>query len=169
MSIYMYRIWLSVFGAGYSPLIPGTCGSAVVAAVFLVTAWADVCPGVLAAVMLVLAAHGFVVTIVYGDRFIEEYGRSDPRQIVSDEQCGQAITFLWFWPMIADLTGSEILVFTAVGFVLFRIFDIIKPPPIRQLEKLKGAWGVLMDDVLAGVYAQIALQIFLRLGGLDWI
>jgi phosphatidylglycerophosphatase A len=71
--------------------------------------------------------------------------------------------------MIADLTGSEILVFTAVGFVLFRIFDIIKPPPIRQLEKLKGAWGVLMDDVLAGVYAQIALQIFWRLGGLDGV
>ena len=164
----MYRIWLSVLGTGYSPLISGTCGSAVVAVVFLIAALAGVCPVGMAAVMLVLAVHGFVVTIVYGDRFIKEYG-IDPRQIVSDEQCGQAITFLWVWPMMADWTGGEILVFTAVGFVLFRIFDIIKPPPIRQLEKLKGAWGVLMDDVLAGVFAQIVLQIFLRLGGLDWI
>ena len=153
----MHRIWLSVFGAGYSPLIPGTCGSAVVAAVFLTAAWSGIGPLPLAAIMLAIAAHGFVVTILYGDQFIQKYGQ-DPRQIVSDEQCGQAITYLGLWSFTN--TPKDILILTLVGFILFRILDILKPPPIRNLEKIKGPWGILLDDVLAGIFANILLQFF---------
>ena len=153
----MVRIWLTLFGMGHSPFIPGTCGSAVVAVVFLATAWADVGPLPLAGIMLTVAAHGFLVTILYGDRFIQKYG-PDPRQIVSDEQCGQAITYLGLWSFIHD--PKDILILTLVGFILFRIFDILKPPPVRNLEKIKGAWGVLLDDVMAGIYANVLLQIF---------
>ena len=153
----MHRIWLSVFGAGYSPLIPGTCGSAVVAAVFLIAAWSGIGPLPLAAIMLAVAAHGFIVTILYGDQFIQKYGQ-DPRQIVSDEQCGQAITYLGLWSFTN--TPKDILILTLVGFILFRILDILKPPPIRNLEKLKGPWGILLDDVLAGIFANILLQFF---------
>ena len=163
----MYRIWLSVFGAGYLPLMPGTWGSAVVAVVFLLVALLSGLPVVVAGVMLAAAVHGFIVTVAYGDRFIKKYG-PDPGQIVSDEQCGQAVTFLWLWPIAAWGT-KEIIIFTLAGFLLFRVFDIIKPPPVRQLEKIPGAWGVLLDDVMAGIYAQIILQIVWRMGWLGFL
>jgi len=163
----MYRIWLSVLGTGYSPLIPGTCGSAVVALIFLITALLSPNPLLLAGLMLLLALHGCLVTLAYGDRFIKKYG-SDPSVIVSDEQCGQALTYLWLWPL-AQWQTKEILIFTLAGFVLFRVFDIIKPPPVRQMEKFPGSLGVLLDDVLAGLYAQLTLQLIWRLGWLDII
>ena len=160
----MYRIWLSVFGAGFSQIVPGTCGSAVVSAVFLAAAVSGVNREVLAGIMLVVAVHGMVVTVAYGDRFIEQYG-PDPSAIVSDEQCGQAITYLW--PVVFAGGIKEMLAFTFTGFVLFRVFDIVKPPPVRQLEKIKGTWGVLLDDVMAGIYALIVLQIVWRFGWLS--
>jgi len=119
--------------------MPGTWGSAVAAVVFLLVAILSGSPIVAAAVMLAVAVHGCVVTVAYGDRFIKKYG-PDPGQIVSDEQCGQAVTFLWLWP-IATWGAKEIIIFTLAGFLLFRVFDIIKPPPVRQLERIPGAWG----------------------------
>ena len=165
--VLMYRIWLSVFGTGYLPIMPGTFGSAVVAIVFLMAALLSGSPIIVLAVMLIVAVHGFLVTVIYSDRLIAELG-PDPQVIVSDEQCGQAITFMWLWP-IADWNNKEIIIFTLVGFVLFRIFDVVKPPPIRRLEKFKGGWGVVLDDILAGVYAQIVLQIVLRAGWLRFL
>jgi phosphatidylglycerophosphatase A len=152
----MYRIWLSVFGTGFSPLISGTCGSAVVALIFTVAALCGLKTGPLLILLIVIAAHGFWVTLKYGHRFIDEFG-PDPKQLVSDEQCGQAITYCWLWSFAGGT--QEILSVGVTGFVLFRIFDIIKPPPVRQLESIKGAWGVLLDDVMAGVYAAIVLQL----------
>ena len=156
----MYKVWLTVLGAGYSPLIPGTCGSAVVGALFLLVVYLGATPTEVTVLMLAVAAHGLVVTVVYGDRLIARYGE-DPRLIVSDEQCGQALSYLCYlwlgqtgWPL------KDIIVFAAAGFVLFRAFDIIKPPPVRQLDRIKGGWGVVLDDVMAGVYTNIALQIF---------
>jgi len=158
----MYRFWVSVLGTGFLPIMPGTYGSAVVAIIFLLVALGTGSPVVVGVVMLAVAAHGFVVTVVYGDRAIARYG-PDPKMVVSDEQCGQAITFLWFWPL-AQWNQKEILIFTCAGFLLFRVFDILKPPPVRQIEKIPGAWGVLLDDVMAGIYAHIVLQVVWRLG-----
>ena len=156
----MYRWWLTVLGAGYSPVMPGTCGSAVVAVVFVAALLSGASGWAVAVLMLAVAVHGAVVTVKYGDRAIAEYG-PDPGLVVSDEQCGQAITYLWLWPMAGGTW--EVMALAGAGFVLFRAFDIIKPPPVRQLEKVKGAWGVLLDDVMAGVYANIALQVVWRL------
>lgn len=155
----MYRIWLTVFGAGYSPFAPGTCGSAVVTGVFLGVAIVFDCPILVGLIMLGVALHGGLVTVVYGDRLMAELGKSDPGLIVSDEQCGQGVTYLcYMW--LGQMVGGtrDIIVFALMGFILFRIFDILKPPPVRQLEKVKGAWGVLLDDVMAGVYANLSLQ-----------
>jgi len=166
----MYRIWLTVFGAGYSPLAPGTCGSAVVTVIFLAVALVFDSPILVGLIMLGVALHGGVVTVAYGDRLMAELGKSDPGLIVSDEQCGQGVTYLcYFW--LAPLAGGtkEIIIFAVIGFILFRIFDILKPPPVRQLEKVKGAWGVLLDDVMAGIYANLVLQILWWTGGLRFI
>ena len=165
----MHRFWTSVMGTGYSPFAPGTCGSAVVAVVFLLTAVlsgssvVSGSPVVVATAMLIVATIGFVVTVLFGDRVISRHG-ADPGVIVSDEQCGQALSYLWLWR--ADNFGQW-LALAVAGFLLFRFFDIVKVPPARQLEHVKGAWGVLLDDVMAGVYANIVLQIVWRLRWLD--
>jgi len=157
----MYKLWLSVFGSGFSPLIPGTCGSAVVTVLFLLLALLGTGPLSLLLVLLAVAVQGAVVTVLFGGRAIAQYGE-DPSMIVSDEQCGQSITYLWFWSFAGGT--KEILAVALAGFILFRAFDILKPPPVRQLEKVKGAWGVLLDDIMAGIYAGVVLQICYHLG-----
>ena len=151
----MHNLWVSVGGVGYSPFAPGTCGSAVVAVLFLLSYLLGAPAAMILVIMAALAAIGFIVTAVYGDRAIATYG-PDPGVIVSDEFCGQAITYLWLW----NVANTEAFItLTIAGFLLFRFFDIVKPPPVRQLEYIKGAWGVLLDDVMAGIYANVILQI----------
>ena len=119
--------------------------------------------------MVVVAVHGFAVTVLYGDKFIEQYGK-DPSQIVSDEQCGQAVTYLGYFWLAGEVAGVKgIIGFAVVGFVLFRLFDIVKPPPVRQLENIRGAWGVLLDDVMAGIYALVVMQILFSVGWLGFL
>jgi phosphatidylglycerophosphatase A len=67
-----------------------------------------------------------------------------------------------FLPVDA-LTGNKVLIIALIGFLLFRVFDIVKPWPIRKLEKLPKGWGILADDLLAGVYGAIALSVGYRL------
>ncbi|MBN2375512.1 MAG: phosphatidylglycerophosphatase A, partial [Sedimentisphaerales bacterium] len=125
--------------------------------------------GVVGAIMVVAAVHGFAVTVLYGDKFIEQYGK-DPSQIVSDEQCGQAVAYLGYFWLAGEVAGVKGIVgFALVGFVLFRLFDIVKPPPVRQLEKIRGAWGVLLDDVMAGIYALTVMQILFSVGWLEFL
>ena len=79
------------------------------------------------------------------------FGKKDDQRIVIDEMMGFLITMLWV---------PKTILFVIVGFFLFRFFDILKPFPIRRLEKrLKGGFGVVLDDVMAGVYANIILQL----------
>jgi phosphatidylglycerophosphatase A len=73
---------------------------------------------------------------------------------VIDEVAGMCISLLW-------IPATPLNIF--IGLVLFRFFDILKPLFIRKLEALPGGWGVMFDDVLAGIYANIILQIFIRL------
>jgi phosphatidylglycerophosphatase A len=164
----MGKFWLSVFGAGYSPVAPGTCGSAVIAAVFAGLALAGLSPRGLVVAMLLVALHGAVVTIAYGDQAIAELGDKDPKMIVSDEQCGQALTFVCLLWLAGVLSGGrkELLIFALAGFLLFRLFDVTKPPPVRQIEAIRGAWGVLLDDVGAAVYAGAVLTGLWRFGWL---
>lgn len=141
--------WLAAAGgAGWAPVAPGTAGSAVG---LLLVAWLGADPvrqGWLIAGLLLLA----LVSIPPAER---TFGAPDARQIVIDEVAGMAIT-LWFiphrWPLLL------------AGFLLFRVLDVLKPPPLRQLEWLPTPWGVLLDDVGAGLVANLLLQGWLRWG-----
>ena len=118
--------------------------------------------------MLALVLAGSIVCIIFAPAAIAATGKDDPREVVADEFAGQAVTFLailFFLPVI--LTPGQICIITSVGFLLFRFFDIAKPWPIRKLEKLPKGWGILADDLLAGVFAAIVLIIiiFLWMGG----
>lgn len=84
-----------------------------------------------------------------------ESGVDDPGHVVIDEVAGQAIALAY-----APVFGWK---YALAGFILFRAFDIIKPPPVRQLERLRAGWGIMMDDVAAGLLALVLLQIGARL------
>ena len=111
---------------------------------------------VMAGVVLVSS----VICVAYAPAVIAATGKNDPGEVVADELAGQAVTFL-VSPLLAIGTApvKQVWLVAAGGFVLFRIFDITKPWPIRKLETLPKGWGILADDLLAGVYAWIALQL----------
>jgi len=88
-----------------------------------------------------------------------ESGIEDPSHVVIDEVAGQAIA-LAYAPAFYPVVGWK---YALAGFILFRAFDIIKPPPVRQLERLRAGWGIMMDDVAAGALALVLLQIGARL------
>jgi len=114
--------------------------------------------------MAALVIAGSVVCVRFASATIAATGENDPREVVADELAGQAVAFLTI-PFLGPETFStrQIWIITLGGFLLFRLFDIVKPWPICKLEKLPAGWGVLADDLLAGVYAAIVLQIIIRL------
>lgn len=145
-------IWIATAGgAGYFPIAPGTAGSVVGVAVVVGLARLPLqgaaASGVLAAVAVALFALG-VWAAGEAEKF---FGRTDPGQVVMDEVVGQMLTFLliphatWTW-----LVG---------GFLLFRAFDIIKPFPARQAERIPRGWGIMIDDVIAGGYGLAVLAV----------
>lgn len=130
-------------GSGYSPFAPGTAGSLVGLALFLPLAglaWPTQLAAVVAVTLLGTLAAARVARLL---------GRKDPGLVVVDEVAGQWITFvaLPFTPVTA-----------LVGFLLFRVMDIFKPWPARDLERLPGGVGIMADDVAAGIYAHLLLR-----------
>lgn len=144
-------VWIaSCFGVGRLP-IPGTFGAAVglgivagLARLPVARAWLPLVIGAAAAMVYVVGVWAAGVT----ERYL---GRTDPGEIVVDEVVGQMVTLLarpeapWKWLL--------------AGFVLFRIFDVLKPFPARRAEHLPGGWGVMTDDVFAGLYSLVALAL----------
>ena len=131
-------------GAGYAPVAPGTFGSAVGIVVYLLTRDLGT-----AAQWTILAAVS-VVGVWASSAAARHFGREDPGAVVIDEVAGQLMTYL-----LLDLSWDGIV----LGFLLFRVFDIIKPWPARQLEDLHGGLGIMADDLMAGVYGWITLAI----------
>ena len=135
-------ILATVGGAGFFPIAPGTVGSAVGVGVYLLTrhwpwAWQL---GLLAAIILIgVWASGVTAAAL---------NREDPGPVVIDEVAGQLVTL--FLTGVGP-TGA------IIGFFVFRIFDIIKPWPARQLEDLPGGVGIVADDVMAGVYGWVVV------------
>jgi phosphatidylglycerophosphatase A len=161
----MRRLLASCFGLGWLPLAPGTWGSLPPVAIFALLAYFDVSAITIFAVMAVLILVGSILCVMFTPQIISDTGNKDPREVVVDEFAGQAVTFsaIPFILMNNTFSSSRIWITVLLGFILFRSFDILKPWPIRKLEKLPRGWGVLVDDLLAGLYAAITLMICLRL------
>ena len=160
------RLLTSCFGLGKLPIAPGTWGSLPPVGIFILMCLLNV-PAVLTSiVMVVFVLLGSVVCVKFAPAIIIETGKNDPSEVVADEFAGQAVTFLII-PFLASPASTSVQIWaTAIlGFLLFRLFDILKPWPIRKLEKLSRGWGVLADDLLAGVYATIVLAVCVR----QWI
>ena len=130
---------------GYSPVAPGTFGSLAALPLCLLIASMDIGIGALVLLALVLVS----TWIAHAAEKI--FGQTDPKQVVIDEICGMAIA-LFALPFVP--------VFVVGGFALFRVFDILKPLPISGVDKqVSGGWGIMLDDVLAGIFANILLRV----------
>jgi phosphatidylglycerophosphatase A len=138
------------FGCGLVPKAPGTMGALGAIPLYLVVARAGR-PGVAAAALLVTAVGIWAASIVARDS-----GRKDPQIVVVDEVAGILVTML---PM-REVSFRAVV----VGFLLFRLFDMSKPWPVRSFERLPSGWGIVMDDVMAGVYGAMVL-VALRAAG----
>ena len=144
----MSRMIASLFYVGFIPGMPGTYASIITALVlFGVYSLTDrIHPVIHFGVLCIITLIGILVSAEIG----RNTGVEDPPYIVIDEVAGQLLTFLFL-----PLTGWNIL----LGILAFRIFDIWKPFPIRKLEQLGNGVGVMADDLLAGIYGNIVLQI----------
>ena len=145
-------------GLGYAPVAPGTFGSAGAVAVYALAVFMLPTPYCVFGVTAIVAIFFSIACVRLGPFTEKTFGKKDPSQCTADEWAGQALAMLAL-PMI----GPGAWVTCLTGFAMFRLFDITKPPPVRQLEKLPQGWGVLVDDLAAGVYANIAAQLILRL------
>jgi phosphatidylglycerophosphatase A len=134
------------FGCGFAPKGPGTAGSlAALVLAWLLTTYAGVSSIEFVWLALLLAIPG----IWAADVVAQSSGTQDPQIVVVDEVVGQWIT----------LAGATVLNWKSwlLALALFRLFDIWKPPPVRQLERLPGGLGIVADDAMAGVYGALVL------------
>jgi phosphatidylglycerophosphatase A len=136
-------------GSGYAPFAPGTAGSAVGLALFWPLHHLPL------AGQAVATALVFALGVAAATHVARRLGIEDPGLVVADEVVG-----MWVSLLGVPLTGLT----AAAGFVLFRVFDVFKPYPARDLERLPGGWGIMCDDVMAGIYANLLL----RAGLLAW-
>lgn len=137
------------FGVGYFPVAPGTLTSLLVVVLYKFYLYKLSWPFYLLLVFIL-----FFVGVSVSTKYSLELKKKDPRKIVIDEAVGQLLVLFrmseaWF-PIISC-------------FLLFRFFDIIKPYPIRKIETLPEGWGIMMDDIIAAVYAGVLFNLYLIL------
>jgi phosphatidylglycerophosphatase A len=145
-------IWIATAGgAGYFPIAPGTAGSAVGILIVFALARLPLQRIESIAVLAAVAAVLFAIGVWAATKAESFFGKTDPGQVVIDEVVGQMLTLVlfprgnWEW-----LLG---------GFILFRLFDIVKPFPARQAERFSRGWGIMVDDVVAGLYGLAVLVV----------
>ncbi len=132
----------TIFCLGYAPIGPGTIGS--LSAVFFYYFIKD---------NFLILGISIIFSIVLGlltaGRAARHFGEEDPRRIIIDEFSGMLVSLFLLPSGIAYVSSA---------FLLFRFFDIVKPYPIRRLERLGGGLGIMADDIIAGLYANLILQ-----------
>jgi phosphatidylglycerophosphatase A len=139
------------FGSGYSPVAPGTAGTLVAVPLAMVM------PENILAQAACLAAV-ITVSIWAAHAAAPAFGRKDPGQIVVDEIAGYLVA-------VAMLPAGWMT--WLAGFLAFRLFDVVKPPPCQRLEALPGGLGIVADDLMAGLYANLSLRILCATGVLS--
>jgi phosphatidylglycerophosphatase A len=134
------------------PVAPGTAGAIEGVAIFLLLNALHLGPGLSIFGLAIINAVLFAIGVWASNRACRVTGLEDPQLVVIDEVSGQLIALI---PLA--LLPSISIISVLVGFLLFRLFDIFKPYPIRKLEHLHGGLGVMADDALAGIYAAVLL------------
>ena len=141
-------------GIGNSKYAPGTVASFVTCLIYI---WLyDSQINILLLILTVFIV--FIFSVYSIDIFKDSFSRIDAKEIVIDEFIGQSIPLLTIYNFIEINNLNHFIFYTFISFVLFRIFDIWKPYPIKKIdEKMKSGFGVILDDVIAGIYSVIVL------------
>lgn len=141
------------FGAGLSPKAPGTAGSLATLPLAFVMAYFFGRNGI-----LLSAVVAFFVGVWATNQLIKNSEDKDPSKVVIDETAGQLMSFVLVAPMLHHNFSASVIMVYLFGFALFRLFDILKMGPVKWADsKIKNAWGVMLDDVFAGIFAAIVL------------
>ena len=169
---WVKRASLTVGGLGFARFAPGTWGSLPPCALVLglvavlppETGW------VIQVSLLATLAWACTACVAWGGAAEEALGGSDPSCVVVDEVAGMCIAMLGLrWPLRTEATDHRWLLTTvlavALAFVLFRAFDVLKPPPCNALQRIPGGKGILLDDVFAGIYACVIMHVLGPLAG----
>ena len=139
------KIISTFFGVGYFPLAPGTLTSLVVVLLYKLYLHTLSWP-----FYLLLLFFLFILGTITSGQYSSDVNKKDPRNIVIDEALGQSLLLF----RMSDAWLPLIL-----SFFLFRFFDIVKPYPIKKIENLPKGWGIMMDDVVAAVYAGVVIHL----------
>ncbi len=158
---YYDKTLCTAFGAGYWPWGPGTMGSAVGVLIWCLASMA-LKPDELRIFTLVAAALVTIISVPSINRLEREWG-PDPSRVVIDEVVGVWISLICVPGYILATDSTIFLLWVFDTFMLFRLFDIIKPLGIKRMENLPGGWGVMADDILAGIYSLIIMFLVNRL------
>lgn len=146
----------TALGAGYSPIAPGTCGTAVAVPLAWLLAHLPLWQ------FLVITLGVTLVGVWAAATADRAWGTHDSGRIVIDEVAGYLVTVA-----LVDRTSWIVL---AIGFFVFRFFDIVKPPPVRWLdENLPGGWGVVLDDIAAGVMGAVVMWALAHFGAFAYL
>ena len=141
------KYFATLFGIGFITLAPGTFGS-----LFAILIWYVFID--LFSIFYFIALFLFVLSVSFylTDIYLDNYKKKDPSEVIIDEFLGQSIPLLF----IVNFNIYEVF----IAFVTFRFFDIYKIYPINKIEDLKGSYGVILDDIVAGIYSLIILMLY---------
>ena len=164
MKFGLKKFLMTAFGTGLLKPFSGTWGSMPPVALVLLLLWL-IGPGLaLNSILIGIGVIFSVICVTLGDWAEREFAGKDPRQVVADAVAGQCLALL-FLPWRPPETSGALMynVMLALGaFACFRGFDILKPPPINRSQKLPAGWGILADDLIAGTFALITVQLVAR-------
>ena len=155
-------LFVTMFGLGKIPKIPGTFGSlATIFILFICFHVLNLSSNIILIFLVIIFIYAFSAVTSY----IENNENKDPREIIIDEFIGQSIPiYLYEISHGTEKSPDEALIFYGVCFILFRFFDIAKPFPVSFFDKnFKNSFGVIMDDVCAGLYVVLSLICFMIL------
>jgi len=143
-----FHVFISTgFGSGYFPKAPGTAGAVVATLIwFGISLLLTPCQLLTATAILIIV---FTILGVWSSGIMETYWGKDPSKVVIDEMVG-----VWI-PLLCVSDGN--IYFALVALLLFRFFDILKPLGIRKMEAIEGGWGIMLDDILAGLYSLLII------------
>jgi len=148
---------LTMLGIGNSKYAPGTVASFITCLIYIFFFNFKV--------NIVFLISGVILILVYSvysiDIFEKSFSKKDAKEIVVDEFIGQSIPVLTIYSFLENASVEVFILYTFVAFVLFRFFDIYKPFPINKIDQnIKNGFGVILDDIVAGIYSIIALLTF---------
>lgn len=155
---------LTAGGLGHAPIASGTFGSLPPVVLAFVLVQTDQPAWLLNTCLVLLGVAFSIACIRFGKQAEARWKRKDPGEVVADEVAGQslALLFLPWAPVSAPNAMLHNGLIAVSAFLAFRFFDILKPPPARKLESLKGGVGILVDDLVTGAMAAVVIQVVFR-------